>query len=261
VESPRPNPVLQFFRHLRTSGGARSCASKRTCRLHSTDRHLHLEVVALKGSTGSGRVSRDYLCFRHDVLAFADMSQVIYARVPETVKADVEEYADQNAVSLSAAVVDLLQRGLAAAGEERSIANLEAKLARMNGEKVTLEANLHVALTRSARCAHSPTGGATTVGSCPKCRAPITGLDLLGRGLCGKCQASLLELLAPKDQRRNHSSMTVLSELWSGHSASSSLQRQSLDRREHDGDQAGADRVFSQQLRHWTSSLSWADAL
>jgi hypothetical protein len=127
------------------------------------------------------------------------MSQVIYARVPETVKADVEEYADQNAVSLSAAVVDLLQRGLAAAGEERSIANLEAKLARMNGEKVTLEANLHVALNEvGALRSFAQRAGATTVGSCPKCRAPITGLDLLGRGLCGKCQASLLELLAPK---------------------------------------------------------------
>src|SRR5258708_3450434 len=62
---------------------------------------------------------------RGTLLAFSDMSQVIYARVPEAVKSDVEEYADRQGVSLSSAAVDLLQRGLAAAGEERSIANLE----------------------------------------------------------------------------------------------------------------------------------------
>ena len=127
------------------------------------------------------------------------MSQVIYARVPEAVKADVEEYADEHGVTLSSAAVDLLQRGLAAAGEERSIASLETKLAKISGERGALEAKLQaVANEVSSLRSFAQRAAATTVGSCPSCHSPISGLDLLGRGLCGKCQASLLELIAPK---------------------------------------------------------------
>ena len=133
------------------------------------------------------------------MLAFSDVSEVIYARVPEGVKSDVESYADQLGVSLSSAVVDLLHRGLAAVGEERSVANLEAKLARAGADKVALEARLQVAANEVAALrSFAQRAAATTVGSCPKCQSPITGLDLLGRGVCGKCQTSLLELLAPK---------------------------------------------------------------
>lgn len=132
------------------------------------------------------------------LLAFPDMSEVIYARVPGAVKADVEVYADQHGVSLSSAAVDLLQRGLAAAGEERSIANLETKLAKVTGDKVALEARLQVAANEVAALrSFAQRAAATTVGSCPNCRSPISGLDLLGRGMCGNCQTSLLDLLAP----------------------------------------------------------------
>lgn len=138
---------------------------------------------------------------RGNLLAFSDMSQVIYARVPEAVKSDVEEYADRQGVSLSSAAVDLLQRGLAAAGEERSIVNLEGKLARISGEKATLDAKLQVATSEAgALRSFVQRAAATTVGSCPSCHSPITGLDLLGQGRCGKCQTSLLELLAPKSR-------------------------------------------------------------
>lgn len=127
------------------------------------------------------------------------MSQVIYARVPEAVKADVEEYADEHGVTLSSAAVDLLQRGLAAAGEERSIASLETKLAKISGEKGALEAKLQaVANEVGSLRSFAQRAAATTVGSCPSCHSSISGLDLLGRGLCAKCQASLLELIAPK---------------------------------------------------------------
>ncbi len=144
-------------------------------------------------------VSRPDLRYGDDLLAFSNMSQVIYARVPEAVKADVEEYADEHGVTLSSAAVDLLQRGLAAAGEERSITSLETKLAKISGEKGALEAKLQaVANEVSSLRSFAQRAAATTVGSCPSCHSPISGLDLLGRGLCGKCQASLLELIAPK---------------------------------------------------------------
>jgi hypothetical protein len=133
------------------------------------------------------------------MLAYPDMSQVIYARVPDAVKADVERYADQRGVTLSSAAVDLLQRGLAAAGEERSIANLETRLAQVSNDKAALEAKLQVATNDvGALRMFSQRAATTTVGSCPSCHSPITGMDLLGRGSCAKCSASLLDLLAPK---------------------------------------------------------------
>jgi hypothetical protein len=127
------------------------------------------------------------------------MAQVIYARVPEEVKSDVEDYAGRQGVTLSSAAVDLLQRGLAAATDERSIANLEAKLVKASGENVTLAANLQVATNElGALRSFAERATATKVGTCPSCNAPITGLDLLGRGICETCQSSLLQLLAPK---------------------------------------------------------------
>lgn len=135
----------------------------------------------------------------NNLLAFSDMSQVIYARVPEVVKADVEEYAHQHAVSLSSATVDLLQRGLVAAGEEHSITNLEARLTRVSSEKASLEAELQMTANELGGLrTFVQRAATTTVGSCPGCHSPISGMDLLGSGQCGRCQSSLLELFAPK---------------------------------------------------------------
>jgi antitoxin component of RelBE/YafQ-DinJ toxin-antitoxin module len=125
-------------------------------------------------------------------------TQVIYARVPEAVKSDAEEYAEQRGLSLSSSVVDLLQRGLAAAGEERSVANLEAKVARLTREKGALEAKLAVAENEmSAMRSFAQRANTTKVGTCPACDSDISGLDLLATGRCGQCQHSLLDLLAP----------------------------------------------------------------
>jgi hypothetical protein len=127
------------------------------------------------------------------------MSQVIYARVPEAVKSDVEQYAEARGLSLSSAAVDLLQRGLASAGEERSIAALETKVATLTGENATIEARLQAATGEvSALRSFAKRADSTAVGSCPHCHERISGLDLLGRGVCGKCNGSLMALLAPK---------------------------------------------------------------
>jgi hypothetical protein len=127
------------------------------------------------------------------------MSQVIYARVPDTVKEDVEGYADVHGLTLSSAAVDLLQRGLAAAAEEKSITNLETKVAKLNADKVSLEAKLSVATTEtSAFRSFAQRASTTNVGACPSCSKPISGLDLLGTGRCSQCQTSLLDLLAPQ---------------------------------------------------------------
>lgn len=126
------------------------------------------------------------------------MSQVIYARVPDTVKADVEEYADQQGVSLTSAVVDLVQRGLSAVSEEPSIANLEARVAALTSEKSAIEAQLTVASNEiGAMRSFAQRATTTQVGHCPECRSAISGLDLLGMGRCGVCGRSLVDLIAP----------------------------------------------------------------
>lgn len=127
------------------------------------------------------------------------MSQVIYARVPDTVKDDVEDYADTQGVSLTSAVVDLIQRGLSAVAEQKSIANLESKLARTSAEKSAVESRLAVASNEVAALrSFADRAVQTTVGKCPKCQQPISGFDLLGRSHCSQCGQSLLGLLAPK---------------------------------------------------------------
>jgi hypothetical protein len=129
------------------------------------------------------------------------MSQVIYARVPETVKADVEEYASKEGVTLSSATVDLLQRGLASIGEERSVANLETTVAKLAVENSVLSSKVEVATNELGGLRSlADRASSTVVGTCPSCGASISGLDLLGQGRCGKCRDSLLELLAPKSQ-------------------------------------------------------------
>lgn len=110
---------------------------------------------------------------------------MIYARVPEAVKTDVEGYAGQHGLTLSSAAADLLQRGMAAAADERSIASLEMKLAKMSSEKVLLTARLQTTATEvGALRLFAQRAAVTKVGPCPNCRAPISGMDLLGQGRC-----------------------------------------------------------------------------
>ncbi len=146
------------------------------------------------------------------MLACSDMSQVIYARVSDSLKEAVDAYAVDRAVTLTSAAVDLLERGLAAASDERSVANLETTVARVTAKKESVEARLSAAegeLTtmrvigeRSAK---------TTVGVCPNkaCASPISGYDLLATGHCRQCGTSLAGLLAPSRASNGLNQMEV----------------------------------------------------
>lgn len=125
-------------------------------------------------------------------------TEVIYARVPTAVKEAADAYAGQHGKTLAGAVADLLDRGLAAVSDERSISQLEANLARVAAEKAEAEAGLQAATTQLAVLNALAQRARQKVGACPKCRSGITGHDLLGTGRCGQCGQALSSLIAPE---------------------------------------------------------------
>lgn len=127
-------------------------------------------------------------------------SQVIYARVPATLKDAADAYAAQRGQTLTGAVAELLDRGLSAASDEQSIAQLQADLALANAERATAEAELAAAKSQLAVLGNLAQRARQTVGSCPnpECGEKITGYDLLATGRCRKCKEGLSRLIAPQ---------------------------------------------------------------
>jgi hypothetical protein len=127
------------------------------------------------------------------------MSSVIYARVPDSLRSATDLYAADNGLSLTRAVVDLLERGLVAASGERSVAALEANLARATNENAQLDADLQTTRAELGAVQAFAQRAGQTIGTCPKagCGQPITGYDLLAIGRCASCGQSLSGLLAP----------------------------------------------------------------
>jgi hypothetical protein len=133
------------------------------------------------------------------MIAFSNMSQVIYARVPEILKESTEEFAGDQGLTLTSAIVSLLQTGLETVANDRSIAKLESRLAQSENRRAELEAELRVATNELAGLrSFIVRARQIHVGKCPTstCQEEITGFDLLS-GQCHKCGGSLLGLLAP----------------------------------------------------------------
>ena len=135
-----------------------------------------------------------------DVLGSSDMSQVVYARVPDSLKEAVDLYAEQRRVTLTSSVVDLLERGLVAASDETSMTDLETKLAIASAEKAQVEANLTGAQNELGTLRAFAQRSLQPIGSCPNrtCGQPIRGYDLLALGHCPQCRQPLSGLLAPR---------------------------------------------------------------
>jgi hypothetical protein len=123
-------------------------------------------------------------------------TEVIYARVPAALKEAADEYASQHGKTLTGAVVDLLDRGLVAVTDERSVRDLEANLARVTAEKARAEADLRTAETQLAALGTLADRAKRSVGRCPHCSAQVTGHDLLAVGQCPQCGQPLSELTA-----------------------------------------------------------------
>ncbi len=125
-------------------------------------------------------------------------TEVIYARVPAALKEAADAYASHHGKTLTGAVTDLLDRGLNAASDERSIDQLQASLARLAAEKAEAEANLQSATTQLAVLNAFAQRASRKVGACPSCDHQITGHDLLGAGQCQSCGQTLSSLIAPE---------------------------------------------------------------
>ena len=136
------------------------------------------------------------------------MSAVLYARVPDALKQALQAHAAEGALTLTQAVVELVERGLAALRDAQSVSELEAKLAATTSELEQTRARLQqaelgvqAARERERLTARTYSALAErarqTLGSCPRCRAPLRGSDLLVAGRCPNCGKALTALLLP----------------------------------------------------------------
>lgn len=150
------------------------------------------------------RTDEDVAC---GVLAFSDKSasisdmsasEVIYARVPAELKEAADAYAIQCGKTLTGAVVELLDRGLTAVTDERSVAELEVNLATVTAQKAQAEAELQTAKAQLAAVHAFAKRAQRDLGTCPKCKGRITGADLLASGQCPSCSHALTSLIAPE---------------------------------------------------------------
>lgn len=134
-----------------------------------------------------------------DALVFSNMSQVIYARVPDGLKEAADAYAADGGVTLTAAVVDLLSRGLAAAGDEQSVADLQLSLAETRTENAELRGKLEAADAELRTLEVLGERTRRIMGTCPNdaCYHPVTAYELLAVGRCDQCGQNLPNPLAP----------------------------------------------------------------
>jgi hypothetical protein len=119
------------------------------------------------------------------------MSQTIYARVSDQLKAAVDDHAVRNGQTLASSVADLLDRGLQATADEHSIETLEESIRSLQGEVNTYEER-----EKTLSAAYRGLAQRTTlsVGSCPSCGSEVSGRDLLVDGRCPNCNANLSPL-------------------------------------------------------------------
>lgn len=123
-------------------------------------------------------------------------TEVIYCRVPTTLKAQIQERADASGVKIGAAVTELLTLGVEAAssGLPSRLIELEGELA----EQTRLRAAAEQQQAALKQAVQVWTGrAAQQLADCPHCKAPVTGSDLLVDGQCPQCHKPLTPLLTP----------------------------------------------------------------
>lgn len=152
------------------------------------------------------------------VPAVTATNPVIYARIPAGLKEAVDSYAQERSVTLTAAVTDLLERGLQAVSDAASVSELQSRVVALDRDlgvaRIELaESNAALSSLRAreqefrtlAQRADQP------VGSCPYCRKPILGTDVLLTQRCPQCGRGLSSvLLNPKMTGFDQTELLVL---------------------------------------------------
>jgi len=138
------------------------------------------------------------------------VSTVVYARVPDALKQALAARAREGGLSLTATLVALLERGLDGSEEERAreregeLAASAAELERTRARLAESEAALALAREREQITASTFRALAERargeLASCPQCRKPLRGSDLLVSGHCPGCKRAITSLLSPRPQ-------------------------------------------------------------
>ena len=138
------------------------------------------------------------------------MSTVVYLRVPDSLKQALAARARERDLSLTAAVVALLERGLDVSEEERAreregeLAASASELERTRARLAEAELRLQAAREREQITASSFRALAERargeLASCPQCQKPLRGYDLFVSGHCPQCARPITALLLPRRQ-------------------------------------------------------------
>ncbi len=132
------------------------------------------------------------------------VAPVLYIRIPPALKRQLEAYKDERAETLTAAVTELLGRGLASVADATSVEELEAKATGLEQElalsRIQLaEANAALRTLRGREQELKTLGerAELPVGSCPFCHKEVRGTDVLLTQRCPNpnCGRGLTSLL------------------------------------------------------------------
>lgn len=125
----------------------------------------------------------------------ATRSESLYFRASAKLREDAEEYALERGMTLSSALSFLVERGLEAAANERSVANLEQLIQQRNQDLAVMQER-----DRNWRAwANSIQGQLQTVrvGQCPSCKRVVTASDqfIMRRCPWSGCEDRLQQVL------------------------------------------------------------------
>ncbi len=123
-------------------------------------------------------------------------TEVIYCRVPATLKEQIQRRADDNGIKIGAAVTELLTIGIEAANSGFPSSLVEAERERAEEARLRVEAEQQqAALAQAVRVWTDR--AAQQLADCPNCHKPVTGSDLLVGSQCPACHKPLTPLLTP----------------------------------------------------------------
>lgn len=127
---------------------------------------------------------------------------VVYARIASGLKGQVEAYAHERGMTLTAAVIDLLERGLEAVSNGASVEQLRDRSVEQDRQLSTARVEMAEANAALSSLQERERGMQTlaqraeqTLGPCPHCSKPVSGFDVLVTGHCPSCARGLTSVL------------------------------------------------------------------